>query len=87
MFELRVLEYDKILEIISKYSISRLGRDRILKLEPKSNRETIELELNKLKEIYRLSNYNVDFVPPVINDIYPMLKKVSITNNYVEDID
>jgi len=58
MFELRVLEYDKILEIISKYSISRLGRDRILKLEPKSNRETIELELNKLKEIYRLSNYH-----------------------------
>jgi len=87
MFELRVLEYDKILEIISKYSISRLGRERILTLGPKSNRETIELELNKLKEIYRLSNYNVDFVPPVINDIYPMLKKVSITNNYVEDID
>ncbi|RKX91479.1 MAG: hypothetical protein DRP84_11545 [Spirochaetes bacterium] len=87
MFELRVLEYDKILEIISKYSISRLGRDRILKLEPKSNRETIELELNKLKEIYRLSNYNIDFVPPVINDIYPMLKKVSITNSYVTDID
>ena len=84
MFDLKSLEYDKILKIISTYSISNLSEEKILSLKPKKDKSSIELELKKLREIYRLSNYGVDFIPPVINDIYPLLKKVSVINSYIE---
>jgi len=84
MFDLKPLEYDKVLNIVAKFSVSDLGRKKVLSLKPKIDRQSIEVEFEKLKELYKLSNYNIDFIPPQINDIYPLLKKVSIKNSYIE---
>ncbi len=50
---LRDLEYAKLKEILKNFSSSDLGRDLIEKLQPSDERETIQLELDRVEEMRR----------------------------------
>jgi DNA mismatch repair protein MutS2 len=50
---LRDLEYAKLKEILKNFSSSELGRDLIEKLQPSDERETIQLELDRVEQMRR----------------------------------
>ena len=55
---LHSLEFDKILEIVSKYANTAPGAEKCLALRPFTNKDTIEKELNFVSESRRIYDEN-----------------------------
>jgi len=58
---LKILEFDKIKDILSNYAISENAKDKIEKLEPSTRREVIELLLEQTSEAQKMIVTNLSF--------------------------
>ncbi len=77
---LRKLEYDKVVDRISKLAFSESGRQAVLRLTPQINRTIIELELRKVSEAKEMLLAE-DAVPlNGFKNILAALKKSAVEN-------
>ncbi|MBN1638340.1 MAG: endonuclease MutS2 [Ignavibacteriales bacterium] len=66
------LEYLKILEFISKYSVTETGKSNILKLRPLDNVNEIKLQgelVSEAKEILIYEEHPLNYLPDLLNSI------------------
>lgn len=75
---LRVLEYDKILKMLSEKAVCISTKNKILELTPETEFEKIEIMLNETDEAlrYTVKHSDVPIIP--LNDIEKTLKRVKI---------
>jgi len=81
-----VLEFDKILEIISSYAFSDIGKKYIINLAPYSDYEKIIDEHKKVDEIRKVFESSKDLPLDGLSDIMPALKEARIANKILEPI-
>ncbi len=83
-YSIRVLEYYRLLDILSKYAASPLGRLDCLSLKPLNELETVKAEqrlVSEMKELLLVKG----FVPlSSLVDIKPVLQKASKEGTYLE---
>ncbi len=81
---LRVLEYYRLLNIVSHYAASPLGRSNCLSLKPLQELESIEAEQRLVSEMKELV-YTKGFIPlSSLFDLRPMLRKASKKGTFLE---
>ncbi len=68
---LRDLEYDKVLELVSRHAASPLGREAVLSLEPRDDLEAVRREFRLVEEMREAVARG--FVPGGLTDIRPIL--------------
>jgi len=81
---LRALEFTKILERISKYASSSLGKSAILKLTPNLDFNQINISLNEIEQAFIVSekcSKGISFSFDDITDIFNKAKVFSTLNN------
>jgi len=83
-YSIRVLEYYRLLDILSKYAASPLGRLDCLSLKPLHNLEHVEAEqrlVSEMKELLLVKG----FVPlSSLDNIRPAMQKASIEGTCLE---
>ena len=77
---LRKLEYDKVVERISRLAVSESGRQEVLRLTPQIDRKIIELELRKVSEAKELLIAESAIPLDGFKNIVAALKKTSVEN-------
>ncbi|MGD0036383.1 MAG: endonuclease MutS2 [Bacteroidota bacterium] len=77
---LRKLEYDKVVERISKLAYSESGRQTALRLTPQIDSKTIELELRKVSEAKELLIAEAAIPFDGFKNIVAALKKTTVEN-------
>ena len=77
---MRKLEYDKVVERISKLAFSESGRQNSLRLTPQIDRKTIELELRKVSEAKELLIAESSIPLDGFKNIVAALKKTTVEN-------
>ena len=77
---LRKLEYDKVVERISKLAYSESGRQTALRLTPQIDSKTIELELRKVSEAKELLIAETVIPFDGFKNIVAALKKTTVEN-------
>ena len=81
---LRVLEYYRLLNIVSHYAASPLGRSNCLSLKPLQELESIEAEQRLVSEMKELV-CTKGFIPlSSLFDLRPMLRKASKKGTFLE---
>ncbi|HUU30327.1 MAG TPA: endonuclease MutS2 [archaeon] len=60
----QILEYDRVLQIISGYAVSQAGKARVLALAPGTDIEYLEAEFDRLSEMLSISAGEANFSPP-----------------------
>jgi hypothetical protein len=75
---LKILEFDKIKDILSNYAISENAKDKIEKLEPSTRREVIELLLEQTSEAQKIIVTKGAIPFGSIYDVRLQAKKASI---------
>jgi DNA mismatch repair protein MutS2 len=81
---LRVLEYYRLLNIVSHYAASPLGRSNCLSLKPLQELASIEAELRLVSEMKELV-HTKGFIPlSSLFDLRPMLRKASKKGTFLE---
>src|SRR5512143_2484941 len=70
---LNLLEFHKLLRIISKYSHSEASEKAVEEITPLANREEIEKRLGQVKEVRRMSQENDPLRLSAFSDIGPLL--------------
>jgi DNA mismatch repair protein MutS2 len=73
---LKVLEFDKILNIISRFSNSDISRKSILEIYPLNDRKHIEKRFGQIREIQRLSQEGTPLKLSHFHDIYQHIEKI-----------
>jgi DNA mismatch repair protein MutS2 len=73
---LKVLEFDKILNIISRFSNSDASRKSILDIYPLSDRKDVEKKFGQIREIQRLSQEGTPLKLSHFQDIYQLIEKI-----------
>ncbi|HHM23519.1 MAG TPA: endonuclease MutS2 [Bacteroidetes bacterium] len=71
------LEFDRILEIVSGYAACRLGKQRVLALEPIADRDRLSLRLREVAEMTAAVRYDDAFPIHGYRDVRSSLKKAS----------
>lgn len=71
---LKKLEFDKILNILSNYAITYIGKELALNLTPSSNYETVKILQQETSEAYSLIYRNGNLPIEAIPDLKPHLK-------------
>ena len=81
---LKDLEFTTILDQVAEYSISELGRQKILQIKPIENRADLLEELKATNEY--LSSFESDNRIPNhrFDNLYEQIKRLSIDNSYIE---
>lgn len=77
---LRKLEYDKVVERISKLAFSESGRQNALRLSPQIDKSIIELELRKVSEAKELLIAETSIPFDGFKNILAALKKTAVEN-------
>jgi DNA mismatch repair protein MutS2 len=73
---LKVLEFDKILNIISRFSNSDASRKSILEIYPLNDRKDVEKRFGQIREIQRLSQEGTPLKLSHFQDIYQLIEKI-----------
>ncbi len=60
----KILEYDRVLEMISGYAVSEEGKARVLSIVPVDDLQFIEDEFNRLSEMISITTGEANFRPP-----------------------
>ena len=60
----KILEYDRVLKIISEYAVSTEGKARVLSIVPVDDLQFIEDEFNRLSEMISITTGEANFRPP-----------------------
>ncbi len=74
---LDVLEFNRVLEIISSYSSSELGKEEVLATVPSDQPENIERELDLTSELIDILRFDDPLPTQGIRDIRPILAKIA----------
>lgn len=77
-YSIRVLEFYRLLDILSKYAASPLGRSHCLSLKPLKNLENIEAEQRLVSEMKELLLVKGFVSLSSLTDIRPAVKRASI---------
>jgi DNA mismatch repair protein MutS2 len=81
---LQVLEFDKILNAISKFSHSEVSQDRIFSIVPLNNKEEIEKRFKLIQEIRRLSQEGISLRLSFFQDIKKLIIKIRPEGTFLE---
>lgn len=73
---IQTLEFDKILNIISRFSNSDVSRESVLNILPLTNREDIEKRFGQVQEIRRLSQEGSPLKLSHFQDIFHVIERV-----------
>lgn len=84
---LQDLEFHTVLQQVSEFCISQLGKEQILEIRPIERKRTLIQELNLTNEY--LSSFESDNRIPNhgYNNIYAQVKRLAIDNSYIEPKD
>jgi DNA mismatch repair protein MutS2 len=83
-YSLRVLEYYRLLEIVSEYAASPLGRFQCLSLKPLKKLESVDAEQKLVSEMKELLLVKGFVSLSDLSDIRPALTKADITGGFLE---
>jgi DNA mismatch repair protein MutS2 len=75
---LKILEFNKIIEILAKYAISSAGKEKILSIRPMTNINKIQHALRETSETVRIILEKGKIPIEGINDIRPFINKAKI---------
>ncbi len=81
---LQVLEFDKILDAISKFSNSDASKRHILSITPFNNKDDIEKRFRLIHEILRLSHDGMPLKLSFFQDISELIKKIKPEETFLE---
>jgi len=81
---LKVLEFDKIREMLSKYCLSEMGRELACSIFPTKDREIAEKEIRETTELKEILLYEEPFPLSYMNDIRASLKRAETEGTYLE---
>lgn len=81
---LQVLEFDKILDAISKFSNSDASRTYILSITPFDNKDDVEKRFKLIHEILRLSHEGMPLKLSFFHDISKTIKKIKPEGTFLE---
>ena len=84
---LQTLEFDKILNAISKFSNSDASLKSILEICPLYNREDIEKRFGQIMEIQKLSQEGTPLKISQFQDIYQLIEKLKPEDSVLEPIE
>lgn len=73
---LRVLEWERVLELVAARASSSAGRRRILELLPHTDVESAVLELDRVEEVRGLVEERQDLAPPQVPDASAALARI-----------
>lgn len=73
---LQILEFDKILDVISRFSNSDASQKSILEIHPLNDREEIEKRFGQIKEVQKLAQEGTPLKLSHFRDIYQLIEKV-----------
>jgi DNA mismatch repair protein MutS2 len=84
---LRVLEYDKVRNIVAAYAASEAGRAAVVKLFPERDAATVEELLKETREFSRILESGEN--PPLdgIPDIGPAVEKLGVTGSLLSPVE
>lgn len=77
---LNTLEYDKVLERVSKFCMSKNGQLRVLQLKPFDKISDVEYALNTTTEAYKLAYTHVAAIELSHENIDEILKKANVSS-------
>ncbi|NWF53052.1 MAG: endonuclease MutS2 [Nitrospirae bacterium] len=81
---LQILDFDKILNAISKFSNSEVSQARILSIIPLNKKEEIEKRFKIIQEIRRLSQEGISLKLSSFRDITKLIIKIRPEGTYLE---
>ena len=84
MFDESHLEFDKILSILLSYCTSECARSRVRALHPKTDRQAVEVEFDRLKELKRAIEEGYVVRIEEIADVEPSLERAEIENSFLD---
>ena len=84
---IEVLEFDKVREIVSGYTISALGRERVAALAPLDNVGNIREELSRVAEFLELVSFGDPLPIRGIKDVRSALERCSVEGAMLEPQD
>jgi DNA mismatch repair protein MutS2 len=86
MFNLRLLEYGKVLELIKEHCVSEYSAAKLTTLEP-STREEAERSFSELRELLFLIESGVPFSIRGVHDTTGSLVRSQVSNEYLDPAD
>jgi DNA mismatch repair protein MutS2 len=84
---LQILEFDKILNVISGFSHSDVSREYVLCILPFNNREDIEKRFGQIQEIRRLSQEGTPLRLSHFQDISQLIEKIRPEGTLLEPLE
>lgn len=84
---LQILEFDKILNVISRFSHSDASREYVLHILPFKNKEDIEKRFGQIQEIRRLSQEGTPLRLSHFEDISQLIEKIRPEGTLLEPLE
>jgi DNA mismatch repair protein MutS2 len=84
---LQILEFDKILNVISRFSNSDASQKSILEIYPLNDREEIEKRFGQIKEIQKLAQDGTPLKLSHFQDIYQLIEKVKPEGAFLDPLE
>lgn len=84
---LQILEFDKILNVISRFSHSETTREYVLHILPFKNKEDIEKRFGQIQEIRRLSQEGTPLRLSHFEDISQLIEKIRPEGTLLEPLE
>jgi DNA mismatch repair protein MutS2 len=81
---LKVLEFDKIREMLSRHCLSEMGRELTLSIFPTKDKEMAEKEIRETTELKEILLYEEPFPLSSMRDIRTSLKRAATEGVYLE---
>jgi DNA mismatch repair protein MutS2 len=81
---LSLLEYPRVLELVARYASSDAGRRRVRELRPLVYAEAAEDALQLTAEMTRLYGRPGGWAPPLIPEVEPQLRRLSVEGSVLE---
>ena len=77
------LEFDKILDHVTQFSVSPLGKTLILQIQPLSDFNLVKQHLGEVSELRDILDFDDPFPIGGLQDITHELKKSHVTGNFL----
>jgi len=84
---LQILEFDKILNVISRFSHSDASREYVLRILPFNNKEDIEKRFGQVQEIQRLAQEGTPLRLSHFQDISQLIEKIRPEGTLLEPLE
>ena len=85
------IEFDKVLQLLSQFALSELGKEKCLSLLPLKNKENIKKQLkivSQAQDVYRLSGNNLPFslIPDISLSINKLKNRLTLSFEEIKEI-